>query len=404
MKHLNDMFNEGLSPSLKQKLLDLINDPNLTDKAGISALNRLKYTGRLGLSTGEFETIPGELKDTGKTYIDNSANRKSGRVGQPIYKLSKPTKKEIVDDDSFDIYNHLKNINVEQNKIKQIMDILLNEDEMDHYVEYINKNNSDSLWYKSNDLINKSNIFDSLANTNIKRVTLKELAELKANKKDVSQGQFEIILKMFLGDLSKNNDPYNSNNHGDVYAGGYAFEIKGDKSRVGSATRDPNLIRNKLNNLFKSYNPKITFNYDPFSKEENIAKSIPIIIQNTPNKEIAFDVIYESLCAQFLKDSPKLSKSDKLRLINDIFTEVKGTYPKLKRFMMAIQLYFYQLDEGFNYFMLIDNNSGDYICIPSSDISIVNIFYNQPHIKVHGGKGGNSLDKRDQFCQISYQK
>ena len=389
MKHSKDMINEGLSKDTIDELMKIINDPNTSEKIGRAMLNRGRYSGKMGFPTGE--KSPGV-----RTLTKNGTPSKRGWIEKPT---------DLFEDDPYGVYNKLSNISIESNKIKQVVDILINNDQMENYINYLNDK---ELWIYGSDIIKGNNVFNILKKTGIDFNTLKELSDLTDSKKNVSQGKFEILIKMFLKDLNPGNLQGESVGRGDFYANNKAFEIKGDLARTGSATHNARPIMNCLNNLIKQYNPNIKFNKDPFSSVANINESIPIILQNPPDKETAFDIIFESMCAQFSEFSaPKITKSEKLKLLDDIFIKTKNKgaegYSNIKKLMTAIQLYFYQIEEGFDYFMLISNNTGDYMIVPKEKFSIMNL-YNLPHMKISGGKGGNSNDKRDEYCQISYQK
>lgn len=384
MKKLNIFINETINQSLRDKLLDLLDDPNLTDKVAQNMLNIGRFSGRMGMGTGKMAAGVRKLNKDGSFS-------KRGWQEAP---------REIIDNDEYGVGEKLRSINVNDNKMKEIVNIFINNNMMDRYIKYLEKP-----WFTTNDLIAGKNIYSVLRPTKISPKVLKELGMLEDNKNNVSQGKFEILFKLFLNDLSPNNQDYDKSRHGDIQSGGYAIEVKGKNARAGSQKAHPSdLIYNELNRLTKRLNLK--FDKNALNSIDRINSTVTQLYTVLQDDRKVFDIIYQSMLAQF-NSADTLSEHDKNQLTREIFN--KGTVQTINdtngvtRLLLSIQLLNYYMDEGYDYLLIIDPNNGDYDCIPTSQFSIMNIFYH-PHIGTENGSGAKcNGTSRENFCYIEYK-
>ena len=406
MKHLKDFIYEAIPKDLQDAFWAEITNPNASIDKAREAYSLLKHAHKLGEPTGniihhkaEYEINP----KTGKPY----------KRGQE-HKIKDPYDELERESDPNKIGDKLSKINISTNAESQIINILRKNNMLDRYIYYINNSTKH---FTARDLIkgSGSNIFNLLKPYGINLKTLKELAALTDIKDTISQGQFEILLKMFLTDLSINNRHYKETEHGDIHAGGRnfeifgpkfgsAFELKGKDARIGSKGHNPGLMNDYLDKELKSKGIRIKLPENPFNRVNNIKNTISEMYKFINNDKELFDIVYQSMLAQFnFKYGDPLSDLEKDDLTKAIFNngEVKDIdgVNGITRLLMAVQLYHYCKEEGFNYFVLINVDNGDYICEDTKNFTIPEIFKHK-HIGVVNGSGG-STGARDNFCQVN---
>ena len=420
MKHLKDTINEALDNNLKKELQDIINDPNISNDIGRYMLNIGKYYDKMGWGSGKFEKIGGTPK-----LIEYKDKKRQGQTYQKGWE-KEPILKEILINDEYGVGKALRNIDITPGKIEQIVNILIKHGEIKNYINYLNYNKDTNKFdnidkIKTVDIIHGTNMYTLLSRSNISKKTLQELANLDDSKGNINQGKFEILVKMFLGDLSDDNKKYTEDGpHGDVYGGGmrfhkegYAIEFKGEDARPFSQN-SPEFYR--ANDYMKkiAQSKNIELEYNALCGDERIRNTVKTLYNKLKSDRKVFDVIYNALLAQF-NMTDELSDSEKNKLTKIIFNkgelnDVGGIDNKpgngVNRLMMAVQLYNYWTRDHFNYFLLVDPSNGDYSCMDASKFSIYNIF-NLPHIGVKNGSGGRvggKSTKRDSFVNINYRK
>lgn len=385
MKELKLCLTESIDQDLIKQLKQLLEDPNLTNDIARQMLNVGRFSKHLGMKTGV------EEYETSRTF-------KSGkRKGQTI--VIKHVR-DLYDDDQYGFRKWMNKVNINPAKIDEISHILIKTDSIEKFIKYI-----EHPTYSSRDLINGSNILNDIsAKSGIDKNVLFQLGQLQDTVNSVNQGRYEILIKMFLNDLQTTNE-----HHGDMKANNKWFEVKCEKARVGGQRVHPSTnIDNEAKNQAKILDIKLPATKNIFNGVGHIESLVDELYKTQTDEQI-IEFIKNCLKAQFpggdfetLDEITPIIKDGNVVICPDKCNAVT-------RLLMAMQIHNYYKEDGFDYFVVIDKNTGDYICLSGDNLNIDKLFDNKK-IKVVNGSGGKHSNpnkdedcpSRENYCQISY--
>ena len=401
MKHLTDFIHETVDLKLVAAIKDLLDDPNTTNDAARRAYAELKHYGKLG-----------EL--TGKIIHHNAVREINPKTGQPYKRnhiITKSYDEKEREDDPNNLGKVFSNIGISPGKEIELIYRLKKSNMLDKYIYYINRS-ANQLYAR--DLIANSgtNLYKLYKSFGIDSKTLEQLSNTEDLYSTISQGKFEIYLRMFLKDLNKNNKEYANHHHGDIHAGGFAFELKGETARIGSKAHSASLIEAYIDKELKFKGISINLSKNPLGNKNNIDKLSSDLYNILNSDRKVFDILYQGMLAQFGNlvnkyGGDSLTEQEKNDLTGKIFDKGSVKYTEdgenmVKRLLMAVQLYYYQKEEQFDYLVLFDPQTGDYICDNAQKFTISNLLINR-NIKVENNSGGMSKSRED-YCKISLKK
>lgn len=374
----------------KKRLLDLINSGKLTAKDATDMINAALYNNHMGYNTG--------LKKQIEDGIYATTVKKNGEIvhrkGDVKYKTV-----DIIDDDDYGVNEKLNSLDIPEATQKLITSRLISSDMMDRYIKYISGKGPQ---VSASDIVSGSNIFNILKKTNININTLKEISKMTTQNKNVSQGKYEILLKMFLSDYDVDKHTITSDGHkGDIVAGDIAFELKTNGGRIaGQSQMD---IR-KMQDVLKRKAPGIPKN--PLNTDTDIRNTITELFSIYSDSDVC-DIIAKAIGVLY-PTSDITPKAYSSFLLNHV-KEFKNDPKSLRRCIGVRQIIEYQYSENWNYMMVIDTESGNYILIDEKDANIKNgisaleTLYKDNRFGF-GLKGFNTGDAYSKAMQIKYGK
>ena len=259
----------------------------------------------------------------------------------------------------------------------------------------------------SKDLASNNNLYD-LLKPYVKLKTLHKLTNFRPSKNTVARGPYEVILDLFLRDITDCNVGHadvNTNELGEI-------ELKGPKARIkGSLKPAPGNCTAVFNSLMAQY--KINLTEDNIFQGSKYTKSLMLKLRDDYNlsEEQICGIIAKSILGKYIHQNTTGVENELTKFLIDHIKEVfdRTQYAKFIFYTFLItDMYFYQNSEGWDYIMIfrgsdLNKSNGNYILIDSKDItkgieSIYNIFqeYNvsTPSSAIH------DKDSFSQACQI----
>ena len=259
----------------------------------------------------------------------------------------------------------------------------------------------------SSDLLNHNNIYD-LLKSSVKQKTLQKLTNFRPAKNTVARGPYEVILDLFLLDITDGNIGHadvNTVNLGEI-------ELKGPKARIkGSLKPSPGNCTQVFNNIMSQY--KIDITVDNIFQNSKYIKSIILKLRDEYNltEDQICEIIAKSMLGKYIHQNTTVVENELTNFLIDHKKEIfnKTLYAKFIFYTFLItDMYFYQNSEGWDYIMIfrgddLKKSNGNYVLIDSKDIikgikEIDKIF--QKYNISTPSSGIHDKDSFSQACQI----
>ena len=414
--------------TLKQKLMDLLNNVDLDNEDLVKMYNIGKYSDKV---LGYKSYDPKHAVVTAKMYRDNQVyryvlrNDKTGKEdtvetsGNPykgksenVWKII--SKEEVTFEKSDQLYHdnpmkdRLSNIDVDINAQKSIIRLLRDINMINKYYKYI-ENPTVSV----NDFINGNN----LANICNKKIGFNKnafrlISTFQArDSKGTSLGNYEILLKLILKDY--NNTTRLDGKGGDIIAGGVGIEIKGNGGRlIGQYKGNASKIKQTFYGVLgiDDKDDIVTKYPNPFSGIRCVKSLIEELVKKGYDNGKISEAVSEAI-AFYYNDN---NASDLQKFILKKWRDIEKNYGLIHRILGCYQIIKYQELEKWDYMAVFDEDrnsiNGDYMIISKDDLSL-DYLYNLSNIKfdkgiVAGSKRdkGNCHSSRDNAFGIEYKK
>lgn len=229
----------------------------------------------------------------------------------------------------------------------------------------------------SKDLLKYNNIykvFDNIIDNN----TLLYLSNIITPKGTVARGRFEVVLNLFLNDITIGNV-----GKGDVNTTELGFiELKAPKARIkGSLKPSPGNCTIVFKELISNKNIDIThFNIvvEGIFKNSTYTKNICLKLLNEYNlsKDEIIEILAKSMLAKYIFQNTTHVEDELISILKENEDEIFGKRKNAKiifDLFLVLDMYFYQMSEGWNYIMIFkgkdkDNINGEYVLLNSNDI------------------------------------
>lgn len=359
MKTLSSCTTEGISKTIKDQLMEIINSESFTEEQAQYIIDRWNASNNLDRET--LNRVLAEKGITVQSHVDH------------IYEMFH-SHSDILAEITSEEYKKLHAHNIA-------------------HKDNIVKNN---LYTQIKGVFDNKNI-DGL---------LKRVAEYNPTQ-TVTRGYFEILLQLFLSDITPGNSGV-----GDVNCNGeFALEIKSPNARIkGLYDCDIQKANKEIVRLLGAgqEQPKRIFEIQKTIK--SFFKRFVDELDTKESKQDFQDKVLTALCAQFDLDVKTIEELIDNAKDIDIF---KGDlYDNIVKLMGCIQLYFYAKHYKFSHLVVFKGrskrdciNNGDYICIPNSVcLSISEIYKNTDlEFKVGGRSEGKDATRGENFCHIFYR-
>lgn len=429
--------------TLKQKLIDLLNNNDLDNEDLIKMYNIGRYSDKtLGYKaydadhiTTELKTVKGRQqykyvlknKNTGEERTNITCGDPYGGVSQNTWDIV--SQEEITFQKADPLYydtplkKRLANIDVNDASQKSIIRLLRDINMINRYYAYIKKPT-----VTVNDFINGSNLFTVCRPTKLNNNALRSLATFQAkDTRGTALGNYEILLKLVLSDY--NNTTRLDGKGGDIIAGGTAIEIKGKGGRlIGQNSGEAEKLNNSFYKFFKTKNPSAFKEFsesyvgnlkqlDTKKNEDSEKEKVDPKIDNPfVNPSKVYAVVKCLLDVGYSKED--IAKATALAMnayygdndgdtIEDLilkyWTDISKDYRLIHRIIGCYQLIKYQKDEKWDYIAIFDESkiNGDYIMISKDQLDL-EYLYNLKSIRF--GKGIAMKSARDKALDIQYRK
>lgn len=244
----------------------------------------------------------------------------------------------------------------------------------------------------SENLLKNNNIYDLFADLGVSKKFLEKLANTTPAKNSINRGMFEVLLQFFLQDITEGNK-YISTSRGDVYTYKMgALELKGPGARIkGQTGNSPAKIDEMLNKILMEEgiidNPEYT---NVFGAQKTIDQVFNYDLNRLPQEKLVY-LIGRSLINQFTKDENIIGEWMKFikEYEKDFINNGKVNSKALLRFIGAMDMYFYQRSENWDYMIIFTGKSkskidGSYICISKEQCNTFKDIYNVKQIYYTG--------------------
>lgn len=355
---LREYITESLSKDLKDRLIGIISSDNITDEVAAKMIN---------------------------TYDSLMLDKKA-------------------------IEDHIIDVGLEKNS-KAIIRLLRDHDFLVQYSDIVTTND----FISDDEILKGNNIYDILQKKypSISYEMMNEIALLNyADSNGIARGKFEILLDLFLGDITKLNA-----GSGDVNTKKYAYELKASGARMGSVSYSPVNIDNYINSVLMTKSGKVHKLKNTMSIEDATTNTYEALSGVGLTDKECCDTMIRALFAQFGLDvigtngkhftniKGKKIDVDFDYIYDNVFKGGKFNVKSMKRFHGCINIAVYHNLEKWDYMMIFKGtnstnvaNRGDYIFIDSEEAdSLISLYEDRRFDLSRGGKD----DNYDKYCILT---
>lgn len=345
-------INESLSKDLKAQLLDIINNDTITDNVAAKMIRVYNH--------------------------------------------------ESVDINS--IINHLNYVGLGKNS-DEIIDFLRhdNHDFLKEYSDIVTQED----YITDKELLSNDNIYDLLTKKypTIPRDLIRKLVTLNyPDNEGIARGKFEILLDMFLDDITAGNS-----GKADVNTTQYGFELKASGARMGSKSHSPVNIDLYIKTVLSEHNIKYTAK-NCLSNEDSVNKTYEQLSSCMDPKSAFIEMmraVFNQYTITTTIDGSKLQAtgySNILCDIDDLYNKVfkggKFNARFFKRVQGCIAIAVYSQMEGWDYMMIFKGKGsknvaerGDYFFIDNKEAENINDLYDDNRFTLSKGGKDDNFDK-----------